>query len=103
LAVAARRGLLLAVEVALPPDAALALAAVARQGRILRFEVRKACEQERWRLKVVYAPRGGDGDPPVQLGLLWSEDRDGLRALAARLRAEHGAGADGGTSSGDEA
>jgi predicted N-formylglutamate amidohydrolase len=79
--------------VELPPDAEEALAAVRRSGRILRFEVRKACEQERWRLKVVYAP-GGDGAAlPVQLGLLWSEDRDAVRALAARLRAEHGAGA----------
>lgn len=75
------------MDPALPPDAQAALEAVRRQGRILRFEVKKACEQERWRLKVVYAPGGDPGAPPVQLGLLWSEDRDGLRALAARLRA----------------
>jgi len=78
------------VEPVLPPDAEEALAAVRRAGRILRFEVKKACEQERWRLKVVYAPGGDEAAPPVQLGLLWSEDRDGLRALAARLRASTG-------------
>lgn len=77
------------MSVSLPPEAQEALAAVLRNGRILRFEVRKACEQERWRLKVVYAPAGGDEAAPIQLGLLWSEDRDGVRALARALRAEH--------------
>jgi predicted N-formylglutamate amidohydrolase len=75
----------------LPEDAARALARIRATARILRFEVRKACEQERWRLKVVYAPPGGEA-APVQLGLLWSEDREAVRALAARLRAEHRAG-----------
>jgi hypothetical protein len=78
------------VAVLLPPDAVEALAAVRRSGKILRFEVKKACEQERWRLKVVYAPGGDEGALPVQLGLLWSEDRDALRALARALRAEQG-------------
>lgn len=77
------------MSVTLPPEAQEALAAVRRTGRILRFEVRKACEQERWRLKVVYAPAGGDDAAPIQLGLLWSEDRDAVRALARALREEH--------------
>lgn len=80
------------MAVTLPPDAAQALEALRRSGHVLRFEVKKACEQERWRLKVVYTPAGDPGAMPVQLGLLWSEDHDGVRALAARLREEHGAG-----------
>jgi hypothetical protein len=81
---------LLPVAVTLPPEAVEALAAVRRSGTVVRFEVKKACEQERWRLKVVYAPGGDPAAMPVQLGLVWSEDRDGLRALARRLRAEQG-------------
>ena len=50
-------------------------------GRV-RFEVRKACEQERWRLKVRYEAAGGG---EVQLGLLWSEDLAGLEDLRRRL------------------
>jgi hypothetical protein len=71
----------------LPPDAARALEELRRTGRDVRFEIRKACEQERWRLKVVYrAPDPATGrDREVQLGLLWSEDRPGLEALARRL------------------
>jgi len=71
----------------LPPDAARALEAVRKTGRDVRFEIRKACEQERWRLKVLYRvpdPQAG-GDREVQLGLVWSEDRPGLEALARRL------------------
>ena len=44
----------------------------------MRFEIKKACEQERWRLKMCYAD-GSGGE--VQLGLLWSEDLPGLEAL----------------------
>jgi hypothetical protein len=69
----------------LPPDAARALEAVRRTGRDVRFEIRKACEQERWRLKVLYRVPEAGGDREVQLGLVWSDDRPGLEALARRL------------------
>lgn len=70
----------------LAEPAAQALAALrSRAGRI-RFEVKKACEQERWRLKACWLP---DGAPPgtleTQLGLLWSEDLPALEALCRRL------------------
>lgn len=67
----------------LPADAARALAAVRQKGRDVRFEIRKACEQERWRLKVCWRPP--DSEAESQLGLLWSEDRAGLVALRERL------------------
>jgi len=72
----------------LPETAAEALAAVrARAGRV-RFEIKKACEQERWRLKVCYRPAGAPpGAPETQLGLLWSDDLGGLEALRRRLEA----------------
>jgi hypothetical protein len=71
----------------LPPDAARALESVRRTGRDVRFEIRKACEQQRWRLKVLYrAPDPATGlEREVQVGLLWSEDRSGLEALARQL------------------
>jgi len=79
----------------LPVDAAAALASVRRSGRNVRFEVRKACEQERWRLKVVYEavdPHTG-AESTVQLGLLWHEDRGEVVALRDRLaRGEDGLG-----------
>ena len=72
----------------LPETAAKALAAVRARGGSVRFEVKKACEQERWRLKVCYRPReAGAGSPETQLGLLWSEDLEGLEALRRRLEA----------------
>ncbi len=67
----------------LPESAERALAALRREGRAVRFEIRKACEQERWRLKACYAPAGGG--PEVQLGLLWSDDHAGLEALKRSL------------------
>jgi hypothetical protein len=77
----------------LPEDAAAALASVRRTGRNVRFEVRKACEQERWRLKVLYEavdPHTGD-ESTVQLGLLWHDDRDAVVELEERLaRGEDG-------------
>jgi hypothetical protein len=71
----------------LPGEAARALEAVRRTGRDLRFEIKKACEQERWRLKVLYrAPDPGAGeDRDVQLGLVWSDDLPALEALRNRL------------------
>ncbi len=74
----------------LPETAAEALSAVrARAGR-LRFEIDKACEQERWRLKVRYLPAGAPaGAPETQLGLLWSEDLLALEALRRRLESGH--------------
>lgn len=74
----------------LPADAARALEAVRHAGRGLRFEIKKACEQERWRLKVCYRPDGSEGDREVQLGLLWSEDLESLEALRQRLAGEEG-------------
>jgi hypothetical protein len=67
----------------LPEQAARALARVRRDGRGVRFEIRKACEQERWRLKVCYTTPADGGE--VQLGLLWSEDLAGLEALKRSL------------------
>jgi hypothetical protein len=79
----------------LPDAAAAALEAVRRSGRNVRFEVRKACEQERWRLKVLYEavdPRTGE-ESTVQLGLLWHDDREAVVALRERLaRGEDGRG-----------
>jgi hypothetical protein len=79
----------------LPDDAAAALAAARRTGRNVRFEVKKACEQERWRLKVLYEvvdPQTGD-ESTVQLGLLWHDDRAAIHALRERLaRGEDGRG-----------
>jgi hypothetical protein len=72
----------------LPETAARALGSVRAQAGRIRFEIRKACEQERWRLKVCYLPAGAPpGALEVQLGLLWSEDREALEALRHRLEA----------------
>ena len=71
----------------LPEQAVRALEVVRRDGRGVRFEIKKACEQERWRLKVCYvAPGGGE----VQVGLLWSDDQAGLEALKRKLEEESG-------------
>ncbi len=71
----------------LPPQAARALEAVRRKAQSMRFEIKKACEQERWRLKVVYVADDARTGQPVetQLGLLWSEDLAGLKELRRRL------------------
>jgi hypothetical protein len=77
----------------LPDAAAAALDAVRRAGRGIRFEVRKACEQERWRLKVVYRVTDAEtgAEESRELGLLWSEDRQEILALRDRLaRGEDG-------------
>ncbi len=76
---------LFAVE--LTPEATRALESIRRSGRNVRFEVKKACEQERWRLKVLYDasdPATGETST-VHLGLLWSDDRAGVIALRDRL------------------
>ena len=72
----------------LPENAARALAVVRREGRGVRFEIKKACEQERWRLKVCYVPGAGGGE--TQIGLLWSEDLPGLETLKRKLEEEGG-------------
>ncbi|HSN92903.1 MAG TPA: hypothetical protein VLS93_16855 [Anaeromyxobacteraceae bacterium] len=77
----------------LPEAAAAALDRLRRSAADLRFEVRKACEQERWRLKVVYRASDPEtGAPePRELGLLWSDDRAAIQALRDRLaRGEDG-------------
>lgn len=71
----------------LPEQAVRALEVVRRDGRGVRFEIKKACEQERWRLKVCYEDRAGG---EVQVGLLWSEDQSGLEALKRKLEEECG-------------
>lgn len=74
--------------VELPEQAARALAAVRQKASALRFEIKKACEQERWRLKVCYRSAGqGPDEREIQLGLLWCEDLAELSALRARLEA----------------
>ncbi len=74
----------------LPESAARALEAIRRDGKRVRFEIKKACEQERWRLKACYGPvdaaPGGPGE--VQLGLLWSDDLPGLEDLKRSLEEE---------------
>jgi hypothetical protein len=80
--------------VELTRDAVSALETIRRTGRNVRFEIRKACEQERWRLKVVYEatdPATGE-EHTVQMGLLWSEDRAALLALCERLTARRACG-----------
>lgn len=78
----------------LPETAARALAAVRANAGRVRFEVRKACEQERWRLKVCYLPAGApEGALETQLGLLWSEDLEALEALRRRLESGQEGGA----------
>jgi hypothetical protein len=74
----------------LPEHAARALQVVRREGRGVRFEIKKACEQERWRLKVCYdAPGARAGKTrEVQIGLLWAEDLAGLEALKRKLEEE---------------
>jgi len=71
----------------LPEQAVRALEVVRRDGRGVRFEIRKACEQERWRLKVRYVAAGGG---EVEVGLLWSDDQAGLEALKRKLEEESG-------------
>ncbi len=68
----------------LPDKAAEALAVLRRDGRPLRFVVDEICHTDRHRLSVRY--RSADGDE-VRLGLLYSEDRQGLEALGVRLAA----------------
>jgi hypothetical protein len=72
----------------LPDSARRALEALRREGRDVRFEIRKACEQERWRLKACWAPKAGGAE--AQLGLLWSEDLAGLEALKRSLEERTG-------------
>jgi hypothetical protein len=74
----------------LPEHAARALDVVRREGRGVRFEIKKACEQDRWRLKVCYdAPDAlASGAKEVELGLLWAEDLAGLEALKRKLEEE---------------
>ena len=80
--------------VELTRDAEAALEAVRLTGRNVRFEIKKACEQERWRLKVVYeaTDRASGEEHTVQMGLLWSDDRAGLVALRDRLSARAASG-----------
>lgn len=74
--------------VELPEQASRALAAVRQKASTLRFEIKKGCEQERWRLKVCYRTAGqGPDEREIQLGLLWCDDLGELRALRARLEA----------------
>lgn len=73
----------------LPDDAVAAVESIRRTGQNVRFEIKKACEQERWRLKVLYDVVDGDGTPPrtIQLGLLWCDDLPAVCALRDRLAA----------------
>lgn len=83
----AQHGRALHSGVDLPIPAARALDAIRRTGRNVRFEVKKACEQERWRLKVMYDHDDAvTGEPvTIALGLLWSDDRAAVVALRERL------------------
>lgn len=77
----------------LPDEAAAAVEALRRTGQNVRFEIKKACEQERWRLKVLYDVVDEAGAPPrtVHLGLLWADDRAAVCELRDRLeRGESG-------------
>lgn len=72
----------------LPEKAVRALEVLRRDGRALRFGVDEICHSRRYRLSVRY--RGEDG-ADVRLGLVYSEDREGLAELGDRLHAEEGA------------
>jgi hypothetical protein len=72
----------------LPPDAARALEVLRGEGNALRFEIKKACEQERWRLKVCYRSARAASGAESQLGLLWSDDLPALEALRESLERE---------------
>jgi hypothetical protein len=72
----------------LPEQAVRALDVVRRDGRGVRYEIRKACEQDRWRLKVCYRTSEGGGE--VQVGLAWSDDLEGLETLKRSLEEERG-------------
>ncbi len=68
----------------LPEKAARALEVLRRDGRALRFGVDEVCHSGRFRLSVRY--RGPDGHD-TRVGLVYSEDRQGLEALGAPLAA----------------
>jgi len=71
--------------VELTDQAARALSVVRRDGCALRYVVDEICHSRRYRLSVRYeAPALGE----VRLGLVYSDDREALLALGARLAAE---------------
>ncbi len=67
----------------LPARAAQAGEVLRREGRELRFEVGQVCESGRYRLSARYRSAAGE----VRLGLVYSEDREALEELRARLAA----------------
>ena len=76
----------------LTETAARALAAVRRDGRDLLYPVDEICCSSRFRLSVRYRAASGE---EIRLGLLYSEDRAALEALAAALAAGAPAGSEG--------
>jgi hypothetical protein len=66
----------------LPEKAARALGVLRRDGRALRYTVEEVCHTGRHRLSVRYLADDGN---EVRLGLLYSDDREGLEALRGRL------------------
>jgi hypothetical protein len=78
----------MAAVLSLDEDAARALDVARREGRELRFTLLEHCHTGRYRLAVRYRVTDPDGrERDVNLGLLWSEDRESLDALRARLEA----------------
>lgn len=75
----------------LDEKARAALEAVRRKATTLRFAVEHHCGASRARLSVYYTGhgyRGSASSDEFRLGLLYSEDAKGLRALQAELEAE---------------
>jgi len=77
--------------VTLDDKARAALETVRRRSTARRFAVEHVCGSRRHRLSVYYQGagyRGAPGSEEFRLGLAYSEDAAGLRALLARLEAE---------------
>lgn len=65
----------------LTPEADEALETAIRTGRDHKVVLYEHCHTGRWRLAVRYVRVDERGESPIDLGLIWSEDRDALERL----------------------
>jgi hypothetical protein len=65
-----------------------ALDTAIRTGREHRVVLYEHCHTGRWRLAVHYVRVDERGANPVDLGLIWSEDHEGLELLRAAVEQE---------------
>lgn len=72
----------------LTDEARLALDTAFRTGREHRVVLYEHCHTGRWRLAVHYVRVDEGGEKPVDLGLIWSEDREGLERLRGEVERE---------------